>query len=79
VLFANESASPLKENLAYSVVSLYFGLRRVSLAEYFFVPRTLFPLLLQMVRCITDIASTACILRWATTKTKGNGRSVYLI
>jgi hypothetical protein len=35
MLFANESVSPLKESLAYSVMSLYFGLRRVSLAEYF--------------------------------------------
>jgi hypothetical protein len=28
--FANESASSLKESLAYSLVSLYFSLRRVS-------------------------------------------------
>jgi uncharacterized membrane protein len=27
--------------------------------------------LLQMIRCTTVIASTACILRWATTRTKG--------
>jgi hypothetical protein len=32
--FANESASPLKESLAYSLVSLCFGLRWVSLVEY---------------------------------------------
>jgi hypothetical protein len=71
MLFANESASPVKESLAYSLVSLYFGLRRVSLAEYFLVLRALFPLLLQMVRCTTVIASTVCTLRWATTRTKG--------
>jgi hypothetical protein len=71
MLLANEPASPLKENLAYSLVSLYFSLRRVSLTEYFFVLRTLFPLLLQMTRCIMGIASTACTLRWATTRTKG--------
>jgi hypothetical protein len=79
MLFANESASPLKESLAYSLVSHYFGLRRVSLAENFLVLRALFPLLLQMVRCITNIASTACTRRWATTRTKGNGRSIFLI
>jgi hypothetical protein len=44
--FANESASPLKESLAYSLVSLYFNLRLVSLAEYHLVLRALFPLLL---------------------------------
>jgi hypothetical protein len=60
-------------------MSLYFSLRRVSLAEYFLVLRTLFPLLLQMVRCTTVIASTACTMRWATTRTKGNDRSVFLI
>jgi hypothetical protein len=69
--FANESASSIKESLAYSLVSLYFSLRRVSLVEYFLVLRALFSLLLQMVRCTTVIASTACILRWATTRTKG--------
>jgi hypothetical protein len=68
--FVNESAS-LKKSLAYSLVSLYFSLRRVSLAEYFLVLRALFSLLLQMVRCTTVIASTACTLQWATTKTKG--------
>jgi hypothetical protein len=68
---ANESASPLKESLAYSLVSLYFSLRRVSLAEYFLVLKALFPLLLQMVRCTTVIASTACTLQWTTTRTKG--------
>jgi hypothetical protein len=69
--FANKSASPLKESLAYSLVLLYFSLRRVSLTEYFLILRALFPLLLQMARCITDIASTACTLQWATTRTKG--------
>jgi hypothetical protein len=64
--FANGSASPLKEILVFSLVSFYFSLRRVSLAKYF-----LFPLLLQMARCITGIASTACTLRWATIRTKG--------
>jgi hypothetical protein len=39
MLFANESASPLKESLAYSLVSLYFRLRRVSLAKYLLVLR----------------------------------------
>jgi hypothetical protein len=71
MLFANESASPLKESLAYSFVSLYFSLRRVSLAEYLHVLRALFPLLLQMARCTMDIASTVCILRCATTRTMG--------
>jgi hypothetical protein len=69
--FTNESASPLKESLAYSLVSLYFSLRRVSLAEYFLILRVLFPLLLQMVRCTTVIASIAYTLRWTTTRTKG--------
>jgi hypothetical protein len=68
--FANESASPLKESLACFLVSLYFSLRRVSLAEYLLVLRALFPLLLHMVRCIMNIVSTACILRWATTRTR---------
>jgi hypothetical protein len=77
--FTNELASSLKKSLAYSLVSFYFGLRRVSLAEYFLVLRALFPLLLQMVRCITNIASTACTRRWVTTRTKGNGRSIFLI
>jgi hypothetical protein len=69
--FVNESASPLKESLACFLVSLYFSLRRVSLAEYLLVLRALFLLLLHMARCIMNIASTACILRWATTRTKG--------
>jgi hypothetical protein len=69
--FANESFSPLKENLAYSLVSFYFSLSRVSLAKYFLVLRVLFPLLLHIARCIMNIASTACTLRWATTRTKG--------
>jgi hypothetical protein len=79
MLFTNESASPLKESLACSLVSLYFILRWVNLAEYFLILRALFPLLLQMVRCTTGIASTTCTLRWATTRTKGNGRFVFLI
>jgi hypothetical protein len=33
--FVNESASPQKESLTYFLVSLYFSLRWVSLAEYF--------------------------------------------
>jgi hypothetical protein len=69
--FANELASPLKESLAYFLVSLYFGLRRVSLAEYFLILRALLPLLLQIVRCTTVIVSTASTLRWVTTRTKG--------
>jgi hypothetical protein len=77
--FVNESASPLKEILAYSLVSLCFGLRWVSLAEYLLVLRALFLLLLQMVRCTTVIASTTCTLRWVTTRINGNGRFVYLI
>jgi hypothetical protein len=68
--FANQSASPLKESLAYSLMSLYFSLRWVSLADYFLVLRALFSLL-QMVRCTMVITSTACTLRWATTRTKG--------
>jgi hypothetical protein len=44
MLFINESASPLKESLAYSLVSLYFSLRRVSLAEYLLVLRVCLPL-----------------------------------
>jgi hypothetical protein len=52
-----------KESLTYFLVSLYFSLRRVSLAEYFLILRALFSLLLQMIRCTTAIASTACILR----------------
>jgi hypothetical protein len=79
MLFANESAIPLKESLVYSLVSVYFGLRRVSLAEYFLILRALFLLLLQMVKCTKAIALTACIWRWATTRTKDNGRSVFLI
>jgi hypothetical protein len=71
MLLANESASPQKENIAYSLVSLYFSLRRVSLAEYFFILRALFLLLFSMVRRTTVIASTACTLRWVTTRTKG--------
>jgi hypothetical protein len=77
--FANESASPLKESLAYFLVSLYFSLRRISLAEYFLILKALFSLLLQMVRCNMIIASTACTRQRATTRTKGNGRSVCLI
>jgi hypothetical protein len=79
MLFANESASPLKESLACSLVSLYFSLKWVSLAEYFLVLRALFPLLLQMVRCTMVIASIACTRRLATTRTKGNSRFVFPI
>jgi hypothetical protein len=61
MLFANELASPLKESFAYSLVSLYFRLRQVSLAEYLLVLRALFSLLLQMDKCTMDIASTVCI------------------
>jgi hypothetical protein len=39
MLFANESASPLKESLACTLVSFYFRLRQVSLAEYILVLR----------------------------------------
>jgi hypothetical protein len=42
--FTNESASPLQESLAYSLVSLYFDLRRVSLAEYFFRTQGVVPI-----------------------------------
>jgi hypothetical protein len=70
--FANVvKLAPLYISLAYSLVSFYFSLRWVSLAEYFLVLRALFPLLLQMVRCTTVIASIAYTLRWATTRTKG--------
>jgi hypothetical protein len=61
------------------MVSLYFGLRWVSLAEYLLVLIALFPLLLQMIRCTTATASIVCIRRWVTTRTKGNGHSVGLI
>jgi hypothetical protein len=71
MLFANESASPLKESLAYTLVSLYFRLRQISLAEYILVLKALFPLLLQIARYTMGIASTVCISRWATTRTKG--------
>jgi hypothetical protein len=77
--FTNESASPLKEILAYSLVLLYFSLRRVSLTEYFLILRVLFPLLLQMARCITDIASTTYTLRWAATRTKGMVAPYFLL
>jgi hypothetical protein len=79
MLFAIESTNPTKESLACSLVSLISGLRWVSLVEYLLVLRALFPLLLQMVKCTTAIALTACIRRWATTRTKGNGHSVSLI
>ena len=69
--FAKESASPLKKALHNPWCRFYFGLRRVSLAEYILVLRALFPLLLQMVKCTTAIALTACIRRWVTTWTKG--------
>jgi hypothetical protein len=49
----------------------FFYLRRVNLVEYILVLRVLFSLLLQMARCTMGIASTVCIPRWATTRTKG--------
>jgi hypothetical protein len=61
------------------LVSFISGLWQVSLAEYLLVLRALFPLLLQMVRCIMGIASTVYTRRWATTRTNDNGHSVYLI
>ena len=64
-------ASPPKESLAYSLVSLYLCLSRVSLAEYILVLRALFPLLLQMVKCTMVTASTVSTQRWTTTRTKG--------
>jgi hypothetical protein len=70
MLLANKSASPLKESLAYSLVSLYFSLRRVSLAKYLLVLRVC-PHLLQMGRCTMVVVSTVCILRWVMTRTKG--------
>jgi hypothetical protein len=70
MLLANESASPLQESLAYSLVSFYFSLRRISLAEYLLVLRVC-PHLLQMDKCTMATVSTACILRWVMTRTKG--------
>jgi hypothetical protein len=64
-------ASPLKERFAYFLVSFYFCLRRVSLAEYILVLRALFSLLLQMVRCTMVTTSTVSTQRWATTRIKG--------
>jgi hypothetical protein len=72
-------ANPLYKDLAYTLVSFISGFWRVSLAEYLLVLGALFPLLLQMVRCTIVIASTVCIRRWATTRTKGNGHSARLI
>jgi hypothetical protein len=72
MLFATELANPTKESLACSLVSLIFGLRWVSLAEYLLVLRALFPLLLQMVKCTMATALTACIQRWATTRDQGH-------
>jgi hypothetical protein len=79
LLCKTSQTSPLYKSLAYSLVSFISGLWRVSLAEYLLVLRALFSLLLQMVRCTMVIASTVCILRWAITRTKGNGHSVHLI
>jgi hypothetical protein len=79
MLFANESGSPLNKALHTPWCRFIFGLRQISLAEYLLVLRMLFPLLLQIVKCTTAIASTICIRWWATTRTKGNGRSVFLI
>jgi hypothetical protein len=72
-------ASPSYKSLLYSLVSFIFSLRRVSLAEYLLVLRALFPLLLQMVKCTTATALTACIQRWVITRTKDNGHSVSLL
>jgi hypothetical protein len=80
MLFCKTSqASLLYKSLAYSLMSFISGLWRVSLAGYLLVLRALFPLLLQMVRCTMGIASTVCIRRWATIRTKGNSHSVRLI
>jgi hypothetical protein len=80
MLFCKTSqASLLYKSLAYSLASFISGLWRVSLAEYLLVLRTLFPLLLQMARCTMGIASTVYTRWWATTRTNGNGHSVYLI
>jgi hypothetical protein len=72
-------ASPLYKSLAYSLVSFISGFWWVSLAKYLLVLRALFPLLLQMVKCTMGIASTVCTQWWVTTRTNGNGHSVYLI
>jgi hypothetical protein len=80
MLFCKTSqTSLLYKSLAYSLALFIFGLWQVSLAEYLLVLRALFPLLLQMARCTVGIASTVCTRRWATTRTNGNGHSVYLI
>jgi hypothetical protein len=47
MLFTNELVSPLKKALHIPWCRFIFGLRRVSLAEYLLVLRTLFPLLLR--------------------------------
>jgi hypothetical protein len=70
MLLANESASLLKESIAYSLLSRYFSLRCVSLAEYHLVLRVC-PHLLQMGRCTIATVSTTCILRWGMTRIKG--------
>jgi hypothetical protein len=79
LFYKTSQASPLYKSLAYSLVLFIFGLWWVSLAEYLLILRALFPLLLQMVRCTMGIASTVCTRRWVTTRTNGNGHSVYLI
>jgi hypothetical protein len=80
MLFCKTSqASLLYKSLACSLVSFISGLWWVSLAEYLLILRALFPLLLQKVRCTMGIASTVCTRWWATTRTNGNGHSVYLI
>jgi hypothetical protein len=70
MLLANESASPLQKSFAYFLVSFYFSLRWVSLAEYLLVLRVC-PHLLQMGKCTMATVSTAYILRWVMTRTKG--------
>jgi hypothetical protein len=71
MLFANELASRLKESLAYSLVSLYFSLRRVSLAEYILILNVCFSTSCRWGRCTMVIVSTACILQLVMTRTKG--------
>ena len=55
-----ESNQSTKISLAYSLVSLYFGLWRVSLAEYILILRVLFTLL-QMMSIITATVLTVIV------------------
>jgi hypothetical protein len=73
------SRLPHYKALHDSLVSFYFWLCQVSLAEYLLVLRVLFSHLLQMGRCTTAIVSTAFTLRWVMLRTMGNGRSLRLI